>query len=109
MPDDEPPSAKILIVDDEHDLGELLQEYLTTHGHRVMDILDGPGFYREVERRWPALVHGFIWTSGESSREARAAAFVEATAAPVIKKPFHLPEVLAVVESSLRREWGRGR
>jgi DNA-binding response OmpR family regulator len=120
---------RILVVDDEPNLGELLEEYLTTHGYRVtlaahglaalailerqpvdviisdvlMDTLDGPGFYQELERHHPALLRRFIWISGETSREARAEAFIIATGAPLIRKPFHLPDVLAAVTAITAR------
>ena len=103
----------------------MLADYLTMHGYRVtiaahgqaalaiigwqpvdliisdvlMDVLDGPGLYRELQCRHPELLRRFVWMSGETSREADAAAFVTATGAPLIKKPFHLPDVLAVIEA----------
>ena len=104
-------SLRILVVDDEPDLSDVLAELLTGEGHQVIlaadgraavavlaeepidliisDVLmpefDGPALYREVEQRWPALLRRFIWTSGETSRETRAAAVVEASGAPLLK------------------------
>src|SRR6185503_3715673 len=107
------PGLRILVVDDEPDLGDVLADLLTAQGHEVQlatdgrgalavldlrpidlvisDVLmhgmDGPALHREIQRRHPALIPRFIWMSGAIPRESQAATYVAATGAPLMKKP----------------------
>ena len=101
------PRSTVLVVDDEPEVAALLAEVLAGSGHQTdtvanglaaldklaersydailsdlrMPELDGPGFYREVERRHPQLVSRFAFLTGDAlSDETRA--FLEAARAP---------------------------
>jgi CheY-like chemotaxis protein len=114
------------VVDDELDIAELVVEVLGTDGYRVelaengaralellgqgpydavltdakMPVLDGEGFYREVERRYPALRGRVAFLSGNVlSPEMRA--FVDRTGIPTIEKPFQMDAVRRVVRRLL--------
>lgn len=47
---------KILVVDDDPDLRDLLREYLTRHGFAVSVMHDGEGLAARLERERPALI-----------------------------------------------------
>jgi len=123
-----PPIAgkAILVVDDEPDLAATLAEALERDGHHVeiaahgamalkmlgqraydlilsdtkMPVLDGEGFYTEIERRFPRLRRRIVFLTGDIlSREKRE--FLERTGAPHILKPFDLSEVREVVHRML--------
>ncbi|AKJ70278.1 two-component system response regulator OmpR [Pandoraea thiooxydans] len=47
---------KILVVDDDPDLRDLLREYLTRHGFAVAVMHDGEGLAARLERERPALI-----------------------------------------------------
>ncbi len=123
-----PVEAKvILVVDDEEEVANVLAEMLSVDGHRVetaangvvaleklqqrtfdlilsdvrMPELDGPGLYREVERRHPGLARRFVFLTGDTlSAEIRE--FLEPRGIPSVTKPFALPEVRLAVERALR-------
>ncbi|MBI4013345.1 MAG: response regulator, partial [Candidatus Rokubacteria bacterium] len=86
------PRKTILVVDDETEVADVLAEMLSADGHavetaasgaialeklraRVYDLvlsdlrmpgLDGPGLYREVERRHPRLARRFVFLTGDT-------------------------------------------
>lgn len=63
--------------------------------------LDGPGLYREVERRHPALLPRLVFLTGDTlSPHVRES--LRATGRPEIAKPFHLADVQRVVQEALR-------
>ena len=120
----------ILVVDDEPEIAGVLAEMLAADGHLVetaangalaldklrergydlivsdlrMPELDGPGLYRELERRDPRLLRRLIFVTGDVlNPETRE--FLERTAAPTINKPFALGDVRRVVQQVL---WGQG-
>ena len=65
-----------------------------------MPVLDGEGFYTEIERRFPRLRRRIVFLTGDIlSREKRE--FLERTGAPHILKPFDLSEVREVVHRML--------
>jgi len=117
----------ILVVDDEPEVADVLAELLAADGHQVetaangvqaldklreraydlivsdlrMPELDGPGLYRELERRDPRLLRRLIFLTGDTLRpESRE--FLERTRAPSLTKPFDVAEVRRVVEQALR-------
>lgn len=118
---------RILVVDDEPDVAAVLADLLATDGHtvdtasdgvaaleklgeRVYDLilsdlkmpqLDGPGLFREVERRHPALRRRFVFLTGDTL-SPDAAEFLERTGAPNLSKPFALEEVQRLVRQVLR-------
>ena len=117
---------RLLVVDDEEDVAGVLAEMLATDEHRVetarngaealdrlqaeafdaiisdlrMPELDGPGLYREVERRHPALLGRFVFLTGDTL-DARLAEFLTQTDVPTVKKPFSLEEVRAAIQRVL--------
>jgi len=127
-----PASARrgtVLVVDDERGVAEALAEAIRRDGHEVeiagdgaealgllaarpydlivsdtkMPILDGESFYRELERRHPALRHRIVFLTGDVlSRDKRE--FLERTAAPFLTKPCDLDELRRVVSRVLGGE-----
>ncbi len=67
-----------------------------------MPELDGPGLYREVERRYPELRDRFIFVTGSSADE-ESQKFLEETMAPYLCKPVDLNEIRRVVKRVSRR------
>jgi CheY-like chemotaxis protein len=123
----------ILIVDDEPDVAGTLADLLRLEGHQVetapngvialeklrersydlvmsdirMPELDGPGLYRELERRDARLLQRLIFLTGDAlSRET--AEFLGKTGVTTLSKPFVLPEVRAMVQRMLRNRPGGG-
>jgi CheY-like chemotaxis protein len=125
-----PPSraqgVAILLIDDEpgmqHALGRLLQRDghdVTTAGNGLkglaaleerpyevilcdmrMPDLDGPGFYRELERRYPHLVSRIIFLTGDVlSPEVQT--FFTQVDPPRLLKPFKAQEVRRVLQQVL--------
>jgi signal transduction histidine kinase len=117
---------RILVIDDEPDIAEILVDILSPAGHHVdvasdgaaglervtrqsydlvlsdtkMPVLDGMGFYRELERRFPALCRRLIFVTGDVlDREKRE--FLEATGAPFLAKPFDVAEARRLVHRLL--------
>jgi two-component system CheB/CheR fusion protein len=112
----------ILLIDDEpgvqHALGRLLRRSghditIVATGHeglvaiqeRSYDIilcdmrmpgLDGPGFYRELERRYPHLLSRIIFLTGDVL-SPKAQAFFDQVKRPRLEKPFRAQEVRRVI------------
>jgi CheY-like chemotaxis protein len=122
MPTGEVAGRRILVVDDELDIVNLLVEILTREGHETdtapngavaltlvdgheydlilcdlrMPILDGPGFYRQLERRRPELLRRVVFITGDAL-SASMAGFLAEVARPRLSKPFSVPEIREVV------------
>jgi two-component system NtrC family sensor kinase len=116
----------ILVVDDEPEIAAVLAEALEVDGHRSttapdgaealrqlerrpfdlvltdtkMPVMDGAEFYREVERRFPALGHRVIFLTGDVL-DPEKRRFLEGTGAPFLMKPFELGEVRRLVRRML--------
>jgi PAS domain S-box-containing protein len=117
----------ILVVDDETEVAGVLAEMLAADGHQVetapdgavaleklgqrtYDLIlsdlrmprhDGPGLYRELERRHPQLLPRLVFLTGDTlGVEIRS--FLEETGAPSLTKPFALEEIRRIVERVLR-------
>jgi PAS domain S-box-containing protein len=116
------PGLSVLIVDDEHDVAEVIADILASDGHRVqvahsgkqalkrlegeafdlilsdlrMPELDGPSFHRVLQERHPALCArvGFITgdTLGPKARQ-----FLESTTCPHLEKPVRPDELRELV------------
>ena len=116
----------ILVVDDEPEVAQILKELLSQDGHSVdiatdgtvalekiraraydailsdnrMPGLDGPGLYRELERRHPELLPRMILVTGDvltpSTQE-----FLKRTRVPTLYKPFDLERARQVVQRVL--------
>ena len=121
------PRKTILVVDDETDVAAVLAEMLSADGHevetaangavaleklrgRVYDLvlsdlrmpeLDGPGLYREVERRHPRLGRRFVFLTGDTL-SPEITTFLEDTQAVSLNKPFAVEEVRRAVERAVR-------
>jgi CheY-like chemotaxis protein len=117
----------MLVVDDEPNIAATLAKPLQRDGHQVdiatrglmalemlarrrsydlvlsdtpMPNLDGKGFYRHLERRFPGQLQRLIFTTGDLlDREKRA--FLESTGVPYLAKLFDLSEVRTVVHRVL--------
>ena len=124
---------KILVVDDESTLAEVLQEMLSIDGHQVeiaangaialgklreqtydlivsdlrMPSLDGPGLYQKLEQHYPELCRRVIFITGDTL-SLRLAAFLNRTGVPTVSKPFAWEEVRRVVQRVLQTG-GEGR
>src|SRR5215472_1652856 len=117
---------RILVVDDELDIVNLLVEILTREGHQVdtapngaaaltrieereydlilcdlrMPVLDGPGLYRELHTRRPELVGRLMFITGDALTDTMAAFLAEA-ARPRLPKPFSVPQIREIVAQAL--------
>lgn len=112
------PPQRILIVDDEIELGQTLADILSPDGHSItqvdngqqaldalakqdydaiisdlrMPVLDGPGLYRALERTKPAYLSRILFVTGDTlSIPVRE--FLESYALDVIEKPYTPDEV----------------
>ena len=120
--------ARILVVDDEPGIAEVLAEVFQLDGHMVeivgdgeaaleklgaerydlilsdvrMPDLDGPALYREVERRHPDLLQRFIFLTGDvMSRKPRIPGKI---AVPCLSKPFTLESAVRHVSALPHRD-----
>jgi two-component system NtrC family sensor kinase len=120
-------SGTILIVDDELSLAKGLARLLERDGHTVdtvangrlalaklaeraydcilsdvrMPELDGPSLYRLLERQQPHLCQRLIFLTGDTLEPATRA-FLEASGAPCLMKPFAIAEARRAVQRVLR-------
>ncbi len=120
---------RVLVVDDDYDLAQLLREVLTydncevdiaTNGMEAMDRLraeeydavvcdlmmprvDGEVLYYDVVREYPFLANRFIFVTGQASRKAGFSEFVGRTGNYLIEKPFDLPAFRAAVRDTIQR------
>jgi CheY-like chemotaxis protein len=117
---------RILVIDDEPDIAEIFADALSPAGHQVdvasdgaaglariarhsydlvlcdtkMPVLDGVGFYRELQAHFPALCHRLIFVTGDLlDRDKRE--FLESTGVPFLAKPFDVAEVRRLVHRML--------
>lgn len=123
-----PRRGHVLVVDDDPELAGVLAAALREVGHEVetaangvealsalarhpadviltdmrMPRLDGPGLYREIQQRHPALVDRVVFVTGDIlGRET--AAFLERTRVVHLTKPFDLQQIRRVVAEILER------
>ncbi|MBI3029234.1 MAG: PAS domain S-box protein [Candidatus Rokubacteria bacterium] len=120
------PGKTILVVDDEPEVAGILAELLAADGHQVetaanglqaldklrerrydlilsdlrMPGLDGPGLYRELERRDPRLLRRVIFLTGDTLRQ-ESQEFLERAGVPSLTKPFDAAEVRRLVQQAL--------
>jgi len=114
---------RLLVVDDEVILVELLVEFLRTVGHKadearngqkalelatandydaiVTDLkmpgLDGQGLYERLCKIKPHMARRFIFSTGDLANP-RTQAFFQAAGCPYLSKPFKLESVLTLLE-----------
>src|SRR5437667_2496565 len=117
---------KVLVVDDDSAVATLLAEILTIDGHQVqtalnaatalehldersydlvisdmrMPVLDGPGFYREVELRHSGRRPPFVFVTGDILG-AHSLKFLEKTKVPCLTKPFAPGDVRRAIHLAL--------
>ena len=115
----------ILVVDDEPAITRMLKNLLSADGHHVetaangalaleklrarpydlilsdikMPELDGPGLYREVERRHPEARHRIIFLTGDALGP-QTKAFLEETGVPYLNKPVTVEEIRRMVQQA---------
>jgi len=121
-------SRNILVVDDEEVIVELLNEVLSTAGHRVetarngrqaldkiltvgydavisdlkMPGLDGTGLYDSVCREKPEMAHRFVFSTGDMTSPT-AQEFFQKTGCPCLVKPFDLQAVRDTLDQIFSR------
>jgi CheY-like chemotaxis protein len=120
--------GRVLVVDDDLELANVLAAALRAEQHEVeiaangvdalaaidrepfdvilsdvrMPKLDGPGFYRELQRRHPELLDRVVFVTGDIlGRET--AAFLEHARVAHLTKPFDIKQVRRVVSEVLDR------
>jgi CheY-like chemotaxis protein len=119
---------RILVVDDEPPLASLIAEILASDGHIVdtavnglaalahvekhhydlilsdlrMPELDGPGLYKELERRRPELLTRIAFVTG-SAQSAGMEQFLTQSKAPILYKPFRMQDLLKLAADLLSR------
>ena len=118
-------TAHILVVDDQKEICEVVQEYLSGEGYKVSVAHDGQGMRRAMQQAQVDLVILDLMLPGEDgltlARQLRETSSVgililtgrgetvdriiglEMGADDYLPKPFHLRELLARVKSVLRR------
>src|SRR5881628_3219748 len=122
-------NGHILVVDDQREICDLVQEYLSSEGYRVSTAHDGAGMRRVMAQSPVDLVILDLMLPGEdgltlarSLREESSVGIIiltgrgetvdriiglEMGADDYLPKPFHLRELLARVKSVLRRVQSR--
>src|ERR687887_2081747 len=123
-------TGHILVVDDQKEICEVVQEYLSGEGYRVSVAHDGQGMRRVMQQAHVDLVILDLMLPGEdgltlarSLRDESAVGIIiltgrgeivdliiglEMGADDYLPKPFHLRELLARVKSVLRRASAHG-
>ena len=124
--DESSPSARVLVVDDEPPVRELVRDALITHGHRVESVEDGAAALRRIrEQAFDAVVSDIKMPEMDGTELYRACAdldpayakrflfltgdvvargsmdFLMESGCPHIQKPFPLKELGAAVERVL--------
>jgi len=119
-------SAKILVLDDDPSLAEMLAETLLILGHQAsscqdstealdllktqtfdliisdyrMPGLDGCGFYQRVRSTMPDLANRIVFLTGDALNHTTQA-FLESTGNAYLTKPFRLDDVREVIRQAL--------
>ena len=123
-PADTPPKPlRLLVVDDESILVELLTEFLRMSGHTVDDArngqaalalataneydviltdlkmpgLDGQTLYERVRKLKPHMAHRFIFSTGDLANP-KTQTFFQTAGCPYLSKPFRLEAVLKLLD-----------
>lgn len=120
----------VLVVDDEAEIAELLREVLEREGYAVdlaasgnealerletgtydlivsdlkMPDLDGPGLYRRLAERGPALLERLVFITGDTLG-AGTKEFLAHCRRPVIEKPFVPRDIVRLLDEVLEGNW----
>lgn len=113
----------VLVVDDESIIAQLIADVLGGEGYDVdtaphgvaalerldqrtydvvlsdlrMPELDGLRLFREIEQRYPDLLHHFVFITG-TSEHADYQGFIDDVKVPVLTKPFDMADLVRVVQ-----------
>ena len=119
-------SGRVLVVDDDAGVSGTVAAILEQDGHVVdsaangaialakvaeaeydvivsdvlMPVLDGPGLYRELERRKPDLLTRMVFITG-GRLSAETYALLTKTGAPILSKPFDIAQLRLTVKQTL--------
>jgi two-component system NtrC family sensor kinase len=117
---------RILVVEDEPTVAELIADVLTEEGHRVdtlldsrealnrldeknyaliicdlkMPYVDGPSLYRALVRRRSPLQHRFLFVTGDTM-SPRTLDFLKSSGLPYLAKPFLVGELKEAVNRAI--------
>jgi PAS domain S-box-containing protein len=124
-----PAGLRVLIVDDEAEIADTLNEILRSNGHEAdvaadgrqgleralsatydlilsdmrMPVLDGPGFYRALQRARPDLIDRLAFITGDTL-SVEIQSFLNQTSAPYLEKPFLPDDVLRLLSRAMERQ-----
>ncbi len=119
-------SRRVLVVDDEPEIADLLEDILSADGNQIvvepdgdaalarlvaepfdlvvsdltMPGLDGPGLWREARARLPGRAPPFVFLTGDALRLDRAAEMRDA-GCPFVEKPFEPAAIRRVIREVL--------
>ncbi len=122
-----PVPGRVLIVDDEPDVSEMLSEILSLDGHEVdvassgnaamqliaqhrfdvilsdmrMPDVDGPGLYKRIRNAFPDLVDRIVFITGDALGPT-IGSFLNETGLPHLEKPVTPGEVREAVQQRMR-------
>ncbi len=125
---DEAPPTRVLVVDDEAEISDLMRESLEAAGYEVataesgevalelldearfdaivsdlrMAGLDGTHLWQALRERHPAMASRLLFVTGDTL-SLDAAAFLSETGAPSLEKPFAPRELVEAVRASIER------
>jgi PAS domain S-box-containing protein len=123
------PKYRVLVVDDEYDVGQIISDVLQNDGHRVevarsgrsamemidkhrydvilsdirMPQMDGPGFYRTLSDQRPELISGLAFITGDTM-SPKVKEFLDASERPYLEKPVMPRDVRELVDLLTRRK-----
>jgi CheY-like chemotaxis protein len=116
---------RILIVDDDPDILDLLATMIATEGHAadtaadghaalekiaareydlilcdiIMPGLDGAGLYEALQRQWPHLLGRLVFISGYADAlDERLRGFIAQNNVPIISKPFKRAQISEAIK-----------
>jgi PAS domain S-box-containing protein len=113
---------KILVVDDEPEVAEMLADILSLDGHEIevansgnaalrilarrefdvilsdmrMPDVDGPGLYTRIKNAYPHLLDSIVFITGDALGPSMRS-FLDQTGLPYLEKPFNPKEVREIV------------
>jgi DNA-binding response OmpR family regulator len=116
------PKGKVLLLEDDPQFKEIMNEFLASHGFKVIAVQNGvegvhevlasdfevilcdmmmptlPGdmFFRAVERMRPHLCNRFIFMTGHRGN-AKVADFIRTVNGTMLSKPFHVDDLLEMI------------
>ena len=120
---------RVLVVDDEYDVGAIISDVLQFDGHEVevanageaaleklaaasydvilsdvrMPGMDGPSFYEAVNERYPNQVSGLAFITGDTL-SPRVKSFLEASKRPFLEKPILPKDIRALIAQVMERK-----